>query len=144
MNKTQKSAWFGLVAGLLCFAVLGHVFVEIFIWKRLPEGFFGLLAYCLLLGGAFIFFRRKQSASEVESDERDNLIKHRAVIASFVSVWILLAGVTVIPRFVVGIKGSIPVWLLAFINSGVLLGALLVYSVAVLVQYGRGGKDGEK
>ena len=144
MNKTQKGAWFGLVAGLLCFAMLGHVFVEIFIWKRLPEGFFGLLAYCLLLGGAFVFLRKKQSPAEVDSDERDNLIKRRAVIASFVSVWILLAGVTVIPRFVVGIKGSIPVWLLAFINLGVLLGALLVYSVAILVQYGRGGKDGEK
>jgi len=145
MNKTQKGAWFNLVTGLLCLAVLGYLFVEVFILKRLPEGFgrvFGLLAYCLLLGGAFISLRRKQSPAEVDSDERDNLIKYRAVIASFVSVWILLAAVTVIPRFVVGIKGSIPVWLLAFINLGVLLGALLVYSVAVLVQYGWGGKDG--
>ncbi len=81
--------------------------------------------------------------SEVESDERDDLIKKRAVIASFVTVWILLAGVTVVPRFVVGIKGLIPVWLLAFINLGVFLGAVLVYLVAVLVQYGWGGKDGE-
>ena len=147
MNKTQKVAWFNLVGILLCFAVLGHLFVEIFILKRLPEGFgrfFGLLAYCLLLGGAFIFLRRKQSPAEVDSDERDNLIKKRAVIASFVSVWVLLAAATIIPRFVVGVEGSIPVWLLAFINLGVLLIALLVYSVAVLVQYGWRDKDGEK
>ena len=147
MNKTQKGAWFNLVTGLLCLAVLGYLFVEVFILKRLPEGFgrfFGLLAYCLLLGGAFIFLRRKQSPAEVDSDERDDLIKKRAVLACFVSVWLLLAAATIIPRLIVGQDGSIPVWTLPFINLGVLLIAMLVYSVAVLVQYGWGGKDGEK
>ena len=72
-----------------------------------------------------------------------DIIKKRAVLASFVSVWILLAAATAIPQFVIGTGGTIAVWLLTFINLGVLLGALLVYTVAILVQYGNGGKDNE-
>ncbi|MHC4619338.1 MAG: hypothetical protein ACYTEQ_16455 [Planctomycetota bacterium] len=87
--------------------------------------------------------RRKQSPTEVDTDERDRLIKYRAVVACFVSVWVLLATASAIPSFVIGAKGSIPVWLLVFINVGVLLISMLVYCAAILVQYGRPGK-GEK
>ena len=147
MNKTQKGAWFTLVMGLLCFAIIIYTVVKIFILKSLPEGFgrlWPLAAFCLLVGTTIFFMRKKQSPVEVESDERDNLIKKRAVLVSFVSVWVLLAVVCIVPPFIVGQDGSIPVWILSFINVGVLLFTLLVYNVAVLVQYGWGGKDGEK
>ena len=147
MNKTQKGAWFTLVMGLLCFAIIIYTVVKIFILKSLPEGFgrfWPLAAFCLLIGTTIFFMRKKQSPVEVESDERDNLIKKRAVLVSFVSVWILLAAVCIVPPFIVGRDGSIPVWILSFINVGVLLITLLVYNVTVLVQYGWGGKDGEK
>ena len=146
MNKTQKVALVNLAIMPLSIAVMMYPLVEIFVFKRTPERFglyWVVIVFCVVMVPSVILLRRKQSASEVESDERDDLIKKRAVIASFISVWILLAGVTVIPRFVIGIKGSIPVWLLVFINLGVLLGAGLVYAVAVLIQYGRRGK-GEK
>ena len=42
-----------------------------------------------------------------------------------------------------GFLATIPVWLLAFTNVGILFIALSVYSVAVLVQYGRGGEKNE-
>ncbi len=148
MNKTQKGAWVSLAMVVFCIAVLVYLFVEIFILNRIPKEAAGALwvpiVFCLLMVIATIFLRRKQSPAEVDADERDNLIKNRAVLTSFVSVWILLAAVAIIPRFVVGIEGSIPVWLLAFMNLGVLFGAGLVYSVAVLVQYGWRGKDGKK
>ncbi len=147
MNKTQKIAWFNLVGALLCFALGIYIAVEVFILRRLPEGFgrfWGLPAFWLITGIAIIFLRKKQSPAEVDSDERDNFIKRRAVLASFVSVWILLFASSMIPRFIVGQDGSIPVWLLPIINLGVFFIVMLVYSVAVLVQYGRGGKDGEK
>ena len=148
MNKTQKGALVNLVGALLNIAIAVFLVVEIVILRRLPESFsekfWVLIAVCMLGPILVIFYRKKQSPAEVESDERDNLIKYRAVLASFISVWILLAAVTIIPRFVVGIAGTIPIWLLAFINVGVLLVAMLVYSVAILVQYGWGGKDGEK
>jgi hypothetical protein len=56
-----------------------------------------------------IWLRRKQSPKEVDSDERDKLIQSRAVLVAFVSVWILLFAVSIIPRLVLGEDGSIPV-----------------------------------
>ena len=147
MNKTQKGAWFTLVTGLLCFAIIIYTVIKIFILKSLPDGFgrfWPLAIFFLLVGISIFFMRKKQSPVEVESDERDNLIKKRAVLVSFVSVWVLLAAVCIVPPFIVGRDGSIPVWILSFMNVGVLLIALLFYNVAVLVQYGWGGKDGEK
>ena len=146
MNKTQKGAWFNLAMGLLGIAIGVWVIVEVVFLRRLPEGVamaWPLIAFWLVVVIAIISLRRKQSPAEVDADERDNLIKSRAVLASFVSVWILLAASSVIPRFLVGTEGSVPVFLLAFINVGILLVAMLVYCVAVLVQYGWGGK-GEK
>ncbi len=146
MNKTQKVAWFNLAGALLCIAIIIWVVARLVILKTVPEAFerfWPLAVFCAFMVTSIVLLRRKQSPAEVDSDERDNLIKYRAVIASFVSVWILLAAAATIPRFVVGVKGSIPVWLLAFINLSVLLGALLVYSVAILVQYGWRNK-GEK
>ena len=147
MNKTQKGAWFTLASFLLAIAITVYLIVKIFILKSLPEGIFGrgwpMIAYCVLTVASVTFLRKKQSPTEPDFDERDNLIKKRVVLASFVSVWLLLAATTIIPRLIVGQDGSIPVWLLAFINVGVLFIAMLVYSVAVLIQYGLGSK-GEK
>ena len=148
MNKTQKSAIFCLVTFLFCVVVMAYPFISIFILKSWPESFFSrfwsMIAYFVFIAASIIFLRKKQSPNEPDFDERDDLIKKRAVLASFVSVWILLAAATAIPRFVIGIEGSIPVWLLTFINLSVFLIVMTVYSVAILIQYGRGGKDGEK
>jgi len=146
MNRTQKEAWFSLASGLLCLAIFGWGGVRLFVLKTIPEGVersWPFAAFCVFMAIAIVLLRRKQSPAEVDSDERDRLIKYRAAIACFVSVCVSLAAASTIPRFVVGIEGSVPVWLLAFINLGVLLVAFLVYSVAILAQYGRGGKDNE-
>ena len=144
MNKTQKGAWLNLVGSLICMASFGYIYVQFFVIKNWPGpiGIWPILAvYSLFMVILIIFFRKKQSPHEVEKDERDSQIEKNAVIAAFVSVWVLLFAATIIPRFVAGIDGSIPVWSLAFINVGILFIALLVYSVAVLVQY-RGGHNG--
>jgi len=146
MNKTQKTAWFNLASALLCIVISVWVAIEILVLHRIPEGiirFWPVPVFCLFMAVSIILLRRRQSPAEVDSDERDNLIKKRAVIVSFVSVWILLFAASIIPRFIVGEKGTIAVWLLPIINLGVLLIVMLVYSVAVLVHYGREGK-GEK
>jgi Na+/H+ antiporter NhaC len=146
MNKTQKVAWFNLAGTLLCFTFGIYLCVEIFVLKRQPGSFgrfWGFLAFWLVIGIAIIFIRKKQSPTEPDSDERDELIKKRAGQISFVSVWLLLAAVILIAALILGEAGSIPVYLLTFINLGVFLAAMLIYSVAVLVQYGWRGK-GEK
>ena len=142
MNKTQKGAWFTLVVGLLCFAIIIYTVVKIFIFKSLPEGFgifWPLASVWLLIGTTIFFMRKKQSPVEVKSDERDNLIQKRAALVCFVLVWILLIISYVILWHIVGLDGSIPLYILPFIYLGVFFAAILVYNVAVLVQYGWGG-----
>ncbi|MBW8016305.1 MAG: hypothetical protein FVQ82_08975 [Planctomycetes bacterium] len=143
MNKTQKGAWLNLSGCLICMASFGYIYLHFFVLKKGPgiTGIWPLLAaYCVFLVLPIVFLHKKQSPHEVAKDERDSLIEKRAVIAAFVSVWILLFAATIIPRFIVGVDGSIAVWCLAFINVGILFIVMLVYSIAILVQYGKGSK----
>lgn len=147
MNKTQKGAVFTLAIAILLVgfaaAVLNTMLAagDRFAGTRLVK-FWSWLVVIFIFTGA-VYLRKKQSPGEPDSDERDKLIKRKAVLASFVSVWIALAAATIFPMYVVGDEGSIPACMLPIINAGILLIALLVYPIAVLVQYGRGVK-GEK
>ncbi len=147
MNKTQKGAWINLAGALMVMGTYIGLYIRLFVIKKLPTAFGAFWVssgFFLLLGLMLYTIQKKQSPREVDKDERDKSIEKRAVIAAFVSVWILLFAATIIPRFFVGIDGAIPVWSLAFINVGIVLVVLFVYSIAVLVQYGRGGKDGRE
>ncbi len=146
MNKAQKSAWcmfavslFGIVFGIL-------LFTEIIIlknWFISLHKFIALILICLFVP-YLIFIFRKQSPAEVESDERDRLIMKRAVLISFVSTWILLVASCIIPRFIVGYEGCIPIWVISLVNVCIFMAAMFIYSCAVLVQYRWGGKDGQE
>ena len=144
MNKTQKSAVFCLVTFLFCVVLMAYPFISIFILKSWPSffsRFWSMIAYFVFIAASIIFLRKKQSPAEPDFDERDDLIKKRALLVSFVSVGILLAAACIIPRFILGDEGAIPVFALTFINLGIFMIAMLVYNVAVLVQYGGGGKE---
>ncbi|HEW78735.1 MAG TPA: hypothetical protein ENH34_02040 [Phycisphaerales bacterium] len=148
MNKTQKSAIYCLAAFLFSAVVMAYSFISIFILKSWPESFFSrfwsMIAYFVFIVGSIIFLRKKQSPNEPDFDERDELIKKRAVLVSFVSICILLAAACIIPRFILGETGAIPVYVLTFINLGVFMIAMLVYNVVVLVQYGWGREGKSK
>ena len=143
MNRTQKGAWFtfGVAILLLTFGLI--IFTQMFadgaasialvrIW---------LLVILFFMGISAVLLRIKQSRAEVDFDERDNSIKKNAVLVSFISLWVLLFTAGIIPSFVAGDEGSIPVCLLPIINLGVFLIVMLVYSAAILVQYGWGIKE---
>jgi hypothetical protein len=143
MNRTQKSALLNLSAFLVNIAFFTYLFITIFALKSLPNRA-GLMV-CLLvfaLGGAWWIFllRKRQSPAEPQADERDKTIMKNAVFVSFISTWLLLGMATLIPALVLGQAGSLPVFLLPFINWGVFVLAGVVYFVAVLVQYGRTDK----
>ena len=146
MNKTQKGAWFTLLMSVLLIIFLGYILLAMFTSGEPPKTFvkFWSLLVLGLMVFSLVWLRIKQSPAEVDSDERDDLIKKRAVTASFVSVWILLIVSTIATMSIVGDNGSVTVYLLPILNFGVFLGVGLVYSVAILTQYGWGGKDGEK
>ena len=143
MNRTQKGAWFTLGVAILLLTFGLIIFTQMFaagatsiklvrIW---------LLVILFFMGISAVLLRIKQSRAEVDFDERDNSIKKNAVLVSFVSLWFLLFAASIIPGFVAGDAGSIPVCLLPIINFGVFLIVMLVYSAAILVQYGWGIKE---
>ena len=147
MNKTQKGAWFNVAGVLLVLASALYIIIQIGVRHKLPERVWLCIwasAFVLVTSIGIFFFRRKQSPAEPESDERDNLIKHRAVLASFISIWPLFLVASVIPQFIVGANGSIPVFLLPILTVFMFYIVLLVYSVAVLIQYGQGAEDGAR
>jgi hypothetical protein len=147
MNKTQKGAWFTLVVsillvvfGLIIFRMMftagsrsaGTMLVKVWIW---------IILVFLTGGAALVFWKRKPS--EVDCDERDSSIKKNAVLVSFVSLLFLMVAASLIPSFIVSETGSIPVCFLPVINLSVFPIVMLVYSLTILVQYGRGVR-GEK
>ena len=148
MNKTQKSAWFTLASFLMCAIIVMYAIVKLLVWKSFPGSSFGkywsLIAYLVILMMSVFFLRKKQSPNEVNADERDDLIKKRAILASFVSLCLLLAVSSIIPQFILGEQGSIPVFLLPLINLAMFIISMTVYSIAILIQYGWGSKNGQE
>ena len=144
MNKTQRRALFTLSISILLIAFGAIIFNSMFAAGDRTAGVKLVKVWILLIlavsvgGVSFVYWKRR--ASQVDKDERDNYIKKNAVLVSFFSLWFLLFAASLIPRFVAGDVGSIPICLLSIINMGVFLIAILVYSVAILVQYGCGGE----
>jgi len=146
MNRTQSSALLNLSAFLANIAIFCYIFLTIFVFRSPPNGLaliIFLLVFTLQLSWWILLFHKRQSPVEPRADERDKAIMKNAVLASFVSTWIFLAAATVIPALVLGEAGGVPVYILTFINWGVFVGAGLVYTVAMLVQYGRTDKGGQ-
>ena len=148
MNSTQKSAWLvlsGVLAGGVTFAYVGSIFV----FGQVPPNPFGrigpataILIPLAVIGLSVLFVARRQSPAEPEADERDKAIMSKAVGASFVTLALLLAGVLLILGLALGQTGSIPVYVLTIL-CGVFVLVGLVYSVAILAQYGRAHKGDE-
>lgn len=147
MNSTQKLGWLFLLAvllGAVTFAYVGSVFV----FGRIPPrpfsqilvGSVGLGGF-MLLGLTILLLTRRQSRAEPEADERDKAIMAKAATMSFVGSWLLLAAVVLILGITLGQTGTIPVYLLTVILLSVATATMLIYGVAILVQYGRGGTD---
>ena len=143
MNKTQKSALFSLVNFLLLIIFSVHstkIIRDVFAPEGYPNAlkivlFWAFLIFGFMVLSAFLLYRKKQRSAEVESDERDDLLKKRAVLICFISVWFLLITSYAVLWHIVGVDGSIPICILPLIFLGVFFAAMLVYNVAVLVQY---------
>jgi len=142
VNKTQKAAWFNLVTFVLFLAIATYVVIERVVMARKAWllGSVWIWLIPLLMGiTLFILFRKKQSQLEVCLDERDKLIKKRALVTAYFTIWILLIAAFIICWLVVGREGSIPIIALGLMLYFVFLISSLVYQVTTLVQYGWGG-----
>jgi len=165
MNRTQKDAICNLAIMLSTALIFAYVLFLVFITvnqkvavrasnllKEVPEGFAGRLFLVFLppiilmlpMGLLIVWGLKRQSPKEVEADERDKLIKTRAARAAFISAWIVLPVVSVIPQLVLGYNGCVPAWLLPISGIGVLVIVSMVHSAAVLAQYFFRSGDGNK
>ena len=144
MNRVQKIAWSFVVtisvAFLLSCIAIAILYVKVGMPKALAGlGFMGIAG----LGGfsPLIFQTEK---GKVTLDERDRLINRRAALAGFGTSYLLVGLACMIPLFILGLKASISVTWLPYIFMGAGLSMFFVHSVAILIQYGGGGKDGEE
>jgi len=143
MNKLQKIALLNLnvaTAGLL-FQLL-HLFMSNPIMRIVAS--LATFIFCSFLVASYIFRQMIAKQGSLHYDERDQLIHKRAALAGFITIFLVLFSAIMITLFVVGFGNSISIGCLLTIF---LLGALSLFfaeSIAILIQYGRGGKDGEK
>ena len=139
MNKTQRRALFTLSISIVLIAFGVIIFTTTFTpgnrttGSKLVKVWMWLILAVVAGGTAFVHWKRR--ASEVDNDERDIYIRKNAVLVSFASFCTLLFAASIIPSFVAGDAGSIPVCLLPIINFGVFLIVMLIYSVSILAQY---------
>jgi len=145
MNKSQKVAVFALVMSMI---LLTFVITVPFAWgsKRMFPLYFFVFAW-IVFGISIIFLRKKQRQAEVESDERDITIKQKAIFASYITLWILTIIGSVIPAMLYEQQLLDSLQLLVFMLPVavfmMLIIVLLVYSLAVLIQYGWKEKNNE-
>ncbi len=145
MNRAQKIAWFSLAMTVLLIAFSIRWIIMAFTATVIPKN--TLLLWLSLFGAiaalGFVLFRKKQSPAEVDFDERDKLIKRKAVQVSYISLWVLLIAASLVAGIIVGDAELIPVSALPPVLFLIFLIVTLVWSVAILVQYGWRDKDNE-
>ena len=143
MNKTQKGACYGILLSLLLAGIVIFDLIDTIVgWpiKLLIGAVWG----GLLLVPIYLI-ERKKDPREVDMDERDKRIVKRALLASFILLAVMLGLAFVIAFFILGLQSTMSITMdeLSAIIYFFLVAFVLVLSLAVLAQYGRGAR-GEK
>jgi hypothetical protein len=138
MNKWQREARFTLIvtglALVLSLTTVGVLrFVFDFNWHSATAGF----AFVSLIGLSRVdpsMFRIKSKKPPL--DERDLLIKMRAMIAAYWGFWPIFVLMAMVPFFVYGPNGNVPVmYLCGMVFAGMFV-VMTLYSIAILNEYG--------
>jgi hypothetical protein len=141
MNREQKRAWAIALsmslAAVLCITALALRHVGL----HLPTILLFVPAAVVQGTGVVVCFRIKPDKGAVTSDERDKQIEKNAYLAGFGAVYLFVIVASFAPIGILGEKASIPVTWLPFLLVGAGLCQAYAMCVAILVQYGRGGKD---
>jgi len=145
MNKWQKEARFTLIVMTLALALslitVGVLhFAFDFKWRNATAGF----AFIGLMG----FSRADPSMFRLKSkkpplDERDLLIKRKAMIAAYWSFWPIFVLMAMAPFFLYGPNGKVSVIYLCWMVFVGMFVVITLYSIAILNEYGWRDK-GEK
>ena len=138
MNKWQKEARFTLIVMGLALALsltaVGVLYFG-FGWplRRAAAGF----AFMALMGLSRVnpsMFRIKSKKPPL--DERDLLIKRKAMIAAYWGFWPIFVLMAMAPFFVYGPDGKVPVTYLCWMVFVGMFVVMTLYSIAILGEYG--------
>lgn len=142
MNRVLKYAWYQLIVILAAMVFAGiSIWVIATFWRGKEFSILIPLAPLALVHFYRVFFPLK--AGEIAFDERDETIMSRATKISFMTAFYLFALGCLIPVLVIG-NGSIHVMYLGWFLFFVVILWRIIWSIAVIVQYGRGDSNGQE
>ena len=144
MNRAQKISWSIVITMSLGLILAVTAFVILYPKFGMSGAFrigFGLLAIGGL-GGLSVFIFKKDKG-KVTRDERDELIEKNSFYVGLGAVYLLVILVSYLP---IGIapEAQIPTKWFPFLLPAAVLCQAFAQSIAILIQYGWGGKNGEK
>ncbi len=144
MNRYQKLAWFNLIVITAAIIITSTaIAIEIHIRGYSTTGLWFFVGPLLLLKFKPFLFKKPQGGNKVVCDERDSFIIKRALSFAYTTFWIVFVISCFLLFLIIGPRNSVPTITLPLMAIGGALFLKIVCSVAILVQYGWGGKDGK-
>ena len=144
MNRQQKVALIVLIVSLLgIFLGITLTLLKHYV-PDFPKGTVAFGGFILSIGVLLIISRiLKKKKGEIVSDERDKQIEKNAYLAGLGAVYLLVILVSYLP---IGLapEAKIPTQWFPYLFPLAVLCQCLAMSLATLIQYGRGNKDGDK
>jgi len=145
VNRAQKIAWFNLIVIALALglsvAAFGVAYFILGVSAGRAAGGFGFIGIMGFSGLAPLLF--KKDKDQVQLDERDLLIKRRAMLGAYSIFWPLFVLAAMVPWFIKGPHGVIAVNYLPWMVFGGMFVVMLIQAIVTLKQYGWSGQ-GEK
>lgn len=139
MNRVLKYAWYQLIVIFAAIIFMAITIGIIAIYWRGKEFNALILLWPLVLVHFYkVFFPLK--AGEIAFDERDETIMSRATKISSLSIFYIFAAGCLIPVLIIG-NGSIHVSYLGGLLFITAIAFRIIWSVAVIAQYGRAGNE---
>jgi hypothetical protein len=137
MNRYQKLAWWNII--VITFTIIittAAIAIEFHIRGYSTLGIYFIAPLVLLKFNRFLF-KKPQSEGGVVSDERDSLIIKRALVFTFMAFWWIFLISSFLLWWFIGPRNSVPTITLPLMVLGGGVFMKIVFSVAILVQYGR-------
>jgi hypothetical protein len=137
MNRYQKITWFNLfVITSTIIITITAITIEFHMRGYSTIGLWFIVILALLKFTPFMF-KKPESQGGVVCDERDSLIRKRALSFAYTTFWIIFVLSSYLLFMIIGPKNSVPTWTLPLMAFGGALFMKILCSVAILVQYGR-------
>jgi hypothetical protein len=138
MNRQQKIAWFTLIVATLALGLSVAAFGVAHFIFGLPAcraaGGFGFIGIMGFIGLSPVLFRKDKA--KVQADERDLAILRKATVIAYSIFWVLFVAAAMVPWFIIGPFGTIPVNYLPWMVFGGMFVVMFVQSLVILNEYG--------